>query len=236
VLVLLPPSQGQTAPARGGPRKITSFAELDPVRETVLQALVQLCRADPDKARDVLGLSPRQAGEIARNAALDRAPAAAAAKVYTGVLYEALGFATLQPAAARKAKRDIAVFSALWGAVRLGDRIPAYRCPAGVSLPGVGPLNSLWRKHLPHIKGTGLVIDMRSGPYAAMGRLDGAVTLKVVQDGKVVSHFNKAVKGRLVRDLITCGAEPSSAGELAAVLRALGYTVGDLDINTLSIG
>jgi len=128
------------------------------------------------------------------------------------------------------------VFSALWGMVRLDDRIPAYRCPAGINLPGVGPLAALWRKQIPALtEGHGLVVDMRSGPYAAMAKVN-AVTVKVVHEGKVVSHFNKATKGRLVRDLMTCGANPGSKAQLAAALRELGYAVGELDVNTLSVG
>jgi hypothetical protein len=42
---------------------------------------------------------------------------------------------------------------------------------------------------------------------------------------KVVSHFNKATKGRLVRDLLTAGAKPSRPAELVEVLRDLGYVV-----------
>ena len=41
----------------------------------------------------------------------------------------------------------------------------------------------------------------------------------------MVSHFNKATKGRLVRDLLTAGAEPADPAELVTALRDLGYTV-----------
>lgn len=41
----------------------------------------------------------------------------------------------------------------------------------------------------------------------------------------MVSHFNKATKGRLVRDLLTAGAKPTGPAELVEVLRDLGYVV-----------
>jgi len=41
----------------------------------------------------------------------------------------------------------------------------------------------------------------------------------------VVSHFNKATKGRLVRSLLVAGAEPQSPAELIDALRDLKYTV-----------
>lgn len=42
---------------------------------------------------------------------------------------------------------------------------------------------------------------------------------------KVVSHFNKATKGRIVRSLLEAGAEPGSPAELAEALRDLRYVV-----------
>jgi len=181
-------------------------------------------------------ISPGQIGEITRNAGLRAAPAAAAREVYTGVLYEALDAASLGASVAKRLHKHVVVFSALWGMIRLDDRIPAYRCPAGINLPGVGPVAALWRRQIPSLTdGHGLVVDLRSGPYAAMAKVN-AVTIKVMHEGKVVSHFNKAVKGRLVRDLMTCGATPRSKAELAATLRDLGHPVGEPDINTLSVG
>ena len=42
---------------------------------------------------------------------------------------------------------------------------------------------------------------------------------------QVVSHFNKATKGRIVRALLEAGANPRSPARLAAALRDLGWTV-----------
>jgi hypothetical protein len=51
----------------------------------------------------------------------------------------------------------------------------------------------------------------------------------------VVSHFNKATKGRLLRALLESGARPRGVAALAGVLRDLGFTVeegpgGRLDV------
>lgn len=46
-----------------------------------------------------------------------------------------------------------------------------------------------------------------------------------VEKRSVVSHFNKATKGRLVRDLLVAGAVPATPAELVRALRDLGYTV-----------
>jgi hypothetical protein len=41
----------------------------------------------------------------------------------------------------------------------------------------------------------------------------------------VVSHFNKATKGRIVRSLLTSGAAPRNPAGLVEALRDLGYVV-----------
>jgi cytoplasmic iron level regulating protein YaaA (DUF328/UPF0246 family) len=244
VLVLLPPSEGKAAAGRGRPVDVgrLSMPELGPARDRVLDELVALC-AQPDQAAQVLGLSPGLRGEVLRNAGLRRAPALPAGRIYTGVLYEALDLPTLSTSARKQAERSLLIFSALWGVVRLRDRIPAYRCSIGVTLPGLGGLSPYWRKALPpamaSAAGRGAVLDLRSSGYAGMwapppGDLARrTVTVRVLHERvvgtqtrrTVVSHFNKATKGRLVRDLLMAGANPRSPAELVTALRDLKYVV-----------
>ncbi|MFJ3200552.1 peroxide stress protein YaaA [Streptomyces sp. NPDC086989] len=244
MLVLLPPSEGKAAGGSGAPLEpqTLSLPGLAEARAAVLEELVELCAGDEDKAREVLGLSEGLRGEVAKNAGLRSAPARPAGETYTGVLYDALGLADLPEAARARAERSLLVFSGLWGAVRVTDRIPSYRCSMGVKLPGLGALGAYWREPmaavLPDAAGDGLVLDLRSSAYASAWKPKGEVagrtaTVRVlhaqVVDGvekrSVVSHFNKATKGRLVRDLLVAGAEPATPADLVVALRDLGYTV-----------
>ncbi|MER8233634.1 peroxide stress protein YaaA [Streptomyces sp. NPDC094049] len=240
MLVLLPPSEGKASSGRGAPLKPESLSlpGLAEARAAVLDELVELCASDEEKARQVLGLSEGLRGEVAKNVELRTAGARPAGEVYTGVLYDALGLATLDAAARKRAGRSLLVFSGLWGAVRVTDRIPSYRCSMGVKLPGLGALSGHWRTAmasvLPEAAGTGLVLDLRSAAYASAWKPRGEVagrtaTVRVLHapTRKVVSHFNKATKGRIVRSLLEAGAEPASPGELAGTLRELGYVVED---------
>ncbi|MCM3817612.1 peroxide stress protein YaaA [Streptomyces albidoflavus] len=244
MLVLLPPSEGKAASGQGSPLKLEelSLPGLTAARGAVLDELVELCAADEEKARTVLGLSEGLRGEIGKNVELRTAGTRPAGEIYTGVLYDALGLATLDEAAARRAERSLLVFSGLWGAVRPGDAIPSYRCSMGVKLPGLGALAAHWRtamaEVLPGVAGTGLVLDLRSAAYAGAWKPKGEVaertaTVRVlharmvggVEKRSVVSHFNKATKGRLTRDLLAFGAEPEGPAELVEALRELGYVV-----------
>jgi cytoplasmic iron level regulating protein YaaA (DUF328/UPF0246 family) len=164
------------------------------------------------------------------------APAGPAAEVYTGVLYDALDL----PALHRQgiATDQVLIFSGLWGVLRPGDRIPHYRCSPGVKLTASGSASAAWRKALraplaAHV-GDQLVVDLRSGAYLPLWAPGGnAVTVRVLHEREsggavtrsVVSHFNKATKGRLTRALLESGQQPRKPDELADLVRALGYTV-----------
>ncbi|RLV08472.1 hypothetical protein CTZ27_06630 [Streptomyces griseocarneus] len=247
MLVLLPPSEGKATAVEDGAGTALDLAALSlpgltAAREAVLTELVELCAADEDKAAEVLGLSQGLRGEIAKNTGLRTAGTRPAGEIYTGVLYDALGLATLDAAARRRAERSLLVFSGLWGAVRVGDPIPSYRCSMGVKLPGLGALGTYWRgaleTALPEAAGDGLILDLRSAAYATAWKPKGALaertatvrvlqskTVNGVEKRSVVSHFNKATKGRLVRDLLTSGAAPTTPAELLTSLRDLGYAV-----------
>jgi uncharacterized protein len=238
VLILLPPSEGKSAPRRGRPLDTGTLSApvLTATRERILDAVVALSER-PDAA-EVLGLGGTQSDLVALNARLRTAPTARADAVYTGVLYDALGFETLSSAAKRRATNRVAITSSVFGLVRPGDRIPAYRLSGDVSLPGLGPVAGLWRESLgeavEEAVGPGLLVDLRSTMYAAFWRAPATspirvATVRVLHEvagvRKVVSHFNKATKGRIVRDLLETGANPRTPQALARALGDLGWHV-----------
>jgi cytoplasmic iron level regulating protein YaaA (DUF328/UPF0246 family) len=211
VLVLLPPSEGKASGGRGAPLDLASLSHpaLTAARARLVDALQAAARTDPDALRAALGCP---AGEVAKDAELTGSGTLPALRRYTGVVYEALSYATLSPAGRRRANSSLRVASALFGLLSPTDRIPAYRLSGGTSLPGVGSLAAHWRPVLePELAAhRGLVVDLRSGPYAALARVPGAVQVRVLReaDGRrtVVSHDNKHTKGLLARALCESGA------------------------------
>ena len=244
MIVLLPPSETKRVGGDGAPLSIESLSSptLNPLRADLVDKLVTLA-ADIDASRRALGLSAGQTAEIERNAVLRTSPTMPAIQRYTGVLYDALDIESLSTAMASRARSRLAVGSALFGLVRADDMIPAYRLSASAKLPAGGTLAARWRPLLDpvlaEIADTDLVVDLRSGSYAALGRLPDAVDVDVVSEdaaGKrtVVSHFNKAHKGRLARVLATSRAEPDDAAKVAAIARRAGMVV-EREGNALTI-
>ncbi|HEX4361378.1 MAG TPA: peroxide stress protein YaaA, partial [Pseudonocardia sp.] len=139
---------------------------------------------------------------------------------------------SLRGASAARAAERLAVGSALFGLLRADDPVPAYRLSAGSALPGRGTLTAFWRPALdPVLAGLdGLVVDLRSGSYAALGRIPGAVTVRVLTeraDGtrSVVSHHNKASKGRVARLLASSRAEPTDVAGVVRLLHRAGLAI-----------
>jgi uncharacterized protein len=235
VLVVLPPSETKRT-GGDGPALTSaalSFPELDPLRKELVDELVELA-GDVAASRAALGLSPRQDDEIAGNAVLWTSPTLPTLHRYTGVLYDALDAGSLRGAAAVRARERLLVGSALFGLLRATDPVPTYRLSAGSTLPGRPTLAARWRPLLDPVLAELVaaepVVDLRSGAYAALGRVPGAVTVNVLaqrRDGSrsVVSHLNKAHKGRLARALAVTRAEPTDAVGVAAVARRAGLRV-----------
>lgn len=241
MLILLPPSEGKTPPRRGKPLDLgsLSFPALTLHRAEVLDALTSLCTSEPaDVAAKVLGLGSTQAADVERDARLSQAPTARADAVYSGVLYEALDLPSLDAAARRRATSWLVVTSGLFGLLRPSDRVPAYRLSGDVSLPGIGTVSTYWGRRLDatvrEAAGRGLVVDLRSSTYSPFWRpgpdlAPKVVTMRVLHevDGqrKVVSHFNKATKGRIVRALLEDGSAPGTPARFADHLGSLGWKV-----------
>nr|WP_228046370.1 peroxide stress protein YaaA [Saccharopolyspora sp. HNM0983] len=232
-MVLLPPSETKAAGGSGPALDLDSlsYPDLNPTRRKLLEALSTLAD-DVPASLDALGLSERQVDEVARNAELWDAPTAPALERYTGVLYDALDVGSLDPGQRERADRRLAVASALFGMVRGGDRIPGYRLSGGSSLPGVGSLRSTWRPVLEPVlaEGDDLLLDMRSGAYAALARTPHAIGVRVLSEDpsgkrKVISHHNKAHKGGLARALARSPAEPESAADVIEVAEQAGLHV-----------
>ncbi|MDZ4268715.1 MAG: peroxide stress protein YaaA [Mycobacterium sp.] len=235
MIVLLPPSETKRTGGDGPALSVEALSSpaLAPLRTELVDELVALA-ADRPASRRALGISAAQDAEIDRNAALRTAPTMPAIDRYTGVLYDALDVGSLRGATAARARSRLAVGSALFGLLRADDPIPAYRLSATSRLPGRATLASRWRPVLDPVlaalAGRELVVDLRSGSYAALGKVPGAVCVDVVAehvDGRrtVVSHFNKAHKGRLARALSSTRSEPIDAAAVAGVARRAGMRV-----------
>ncbi|MET9232429.1 peroxide stress protein YaaA [Lentzea sp. NPDC003310] len=226
MLVLLPPSETKAIGGEGAPLDLDalSFPELNPVRDKLVTALADLARDVPASLK-ALDISERQVDEVHRNAQLRTSETTPALLRYTGVLYDNLDFPSLKKAEKQRAFARLAVASALFGALRGGDPVPAYRLSGGSVLPSHGSLRTVWKPALEPVfqSADEFVVDLRSGAYSSLARIPHAVVVRVVtSEGKVVSHFNKAHKGLLARAIARSSAEPSDLKGLVRLAQKAG--------------
>jgi len=231
VLILLPASESKTEVRRGNPLDFDrlSFPPLAPTRAAVLDALIEVS-AEPD-ATDRVCAPATMRDVVRRNITLREAPTARVEAVYSGVLFDALGLDDLEPAARRRARAWIVIISALWGAVRPGDRIPPYRLNMCGRLPGLAHLPQVWREPLTDVlsaaAGHGVVVDCRQAEYATAWRPSGVlaertVTVKVLRSLEskrgAGAHSAKHTQGLLVRRIVTDSIDPDRPEKLADAL------------------
>ncbi|WIB65157.1 peroxide stress protein YaaA [Curtobacterium sp. MCBD17_040] len=230
--ILLPPSETKreggddTRPFDLG---ALSFPELTSERVAVIAA-ARSVSSDDESARYALRLGPRSVGERLRNLSLEGAPTLPAVERYTGVLYDPLDASSAPPAVREWWHRHVIVQSAMFGPIAAGDPIPAYRLSHDARLGNLR-LGSVWPGSTARALGSrgvdGVVLDLRSEGYRALGPVSGSVRLRVVSEGtdgrrRALNHWNKTAKGRLVSALGRAQIEPGSMSDLADWARTVG--------------
>lgn len=234
--LLLPPSEAKTAGGRGRPLRSRPPVPgpLGDGRAATVSALLQLVGGDPEKAAEALLLPAGVAASaLGANADVLDSPTTPALRRYSGVVYDGLALHTMTPDERRTAERSILIFSGLFGVVRGDEPVPQYRVPAKAVLPGLGIAGTFWRPLLRDVLAStlrrGLIVDLRSGDYAAMWRpapeqAQRVVAVRVLSPAPrgghaVISYNSKFAKGRLAAALVhrrAAGLPVDSAEDVAA--------------------
>jgi cytoplasmic iron level regulating protein YaaA (DUF328/UPF0246 family) len=240
-LVLLPPSEGK-APGGGGPpwpEGTRRFGELDAARREVAAALRRAMRGDRPAAVRLLGVGAVAAeAAIHANLAVDHAPTRPAIERYTGVLYDALAYTDLPSKLRRRVDAQVVIVSALWGAVAPRDPLPDYKLKMGATLPGLGRLSTWWRPRLSPVLDEladgrvvwNLLPNEHAATWKPSGRAPTTVTVRFLDDVArndrrelvTVSHWNKLLKGALVRYVLE--HQVQDPGALVRFTHPQGYT------------
>ena len=141
-----------------------------------------------------------------------------AIKVYTGVLYQALGWASLSVAARKRGASAVVIISAKYGAVRPDQLIESYKEKIDNSA-----MRAPVGKVLDAIK-TPLIVDCRSSTYKTVWHspVDNTVEVRIstVVNGvrTVVTHMSKKTRGEITRWLLQSRSLPKTPEDLYAII------------------
>lgn len=132
-------------------------------------------------------------------------PLMCAIERYDGVAYDYLDFSLLDERAKEYAKSNTIIFSNLYGPLLGGDTIANYKIKQGNSVGEFVP-DKFYRERFSYQLDLYLanseILDLRAGYYNDFYKVKQPyTTLKFLKDGKVVSHWAKAYRGLVLREI-----------------------------------
>ncbi len=130
---------------------------------------------------------------------------------YTGVAFDYLRYDELDARAQNYVDSHVILFSNLLGPIRASDLIPEYKLKQGEAVADIKP-EKFYNEHAAHLVEEYLqddeILDLRAGFYDKFYKPAKAyTTLKFIKDGKVVSHWAKAYRGIVLREIAKAGIE-----------------------------
>lgn len=141
-----------------------------------------------------------------------------AMSVYSGVLYQALDWPSLSPAAKKRGETALAIISAKYGVVRPSTKIESYK--EKINNKSMAPVvaSALDGAKVP------LIVDCRSSTYKTVWKSPVYLTVEIrvstVVDGvrTVITHMSKKTRGEIARWLLQSRSIPKTPEDLYAIV------------------
>ncbi len=126
---------------------------------------------------------------------------------YTGVAYDYLKFSELNTNEKLFLEDNMIIFSNLFGPILSGYQIPNYKLKQGEKINSF-VVEKFYKEHfsqeLDDMLKDEFTIDLRAGFYLKFYKPNiNHITMKFLKGGKVVSHWAKAYRGSIVKELAT---------------------------------
>ncbi len=132
-------------------------------------------------------------------------PLMCAIERYQGVAYNYLEFDSLEISAKEYLKKNTVIFSNLYGPILGGDTIANYKVKQGNNIGEVVPdrfYKDRFTYQLDLFLSNDEILDLRAGYYDKFYKVTKPyTTLKFLKDGKTVSHWAKAYRGIVLREV-----------------------------------
>ncbi len=132
-------------------------------------------------------------------------PLMSAIERYQGVAYDYLKYKELSEPQKEYLKKNTIIFSNLYGPLLGGDPIANYKVKQGNSVGSIAPdkfYKDRFTYQLDLYLNSDEILDLRAGYYDKFYKLTKPyTTLKFLKNGKTVSHWAKAYRGIVLREL-----------------------------------
>lgn len=177
-------------------------------RNAHIEAYLQLLRDSPhSELAKIFGTKRVDLDVLEACLNLTNTPRIEALRLYSGVAYKALGFASLEAEAQDFLRGATLIFSNLFGVVRGFDALPYYHLNQNFRTPNFS-LQSLYKAQRAEIdallKGAKIIIDLRARVYAKAYPLKSARFTRphfILPLPKGTSHNAKLCRGEALKEL-----------------------------------
>ena len=128
---------------------------------------------------------------------------------YTGVAFDYLKYHEMSKASQEYIDTHVILFSNLFGPIKADDMIPEYKLKQGEAVGEIKP-EKFYKEHASTLMDDYLageeILDLRAGFYDKFYKPSMPyTTLKFIKEGKVVSHWAKAYRGIVLREIALAG-------------------------------
>ena len=191
------------------------FKELSPYRMKLLHTYINvLQQGDMQILSKMFGLK-KEADILKYKKDIIHELTMKAIERYTGVAFDYLDYDTLTSDAQKYIDDNVILFSNLFGPIKASDEIPEYKLKQGEAVGDI-KTEKFYNEHSAHLMEVYLedeeILDLRAGFYNKFYKpTKPYTTLKFIKDGKVVSHWAKAYRGIVLREIAKAGVSSIEA-------------------------
>ncbi len=185
------------------------FKELTPYRMKLLHTYINILQqGDMQVLSKMFGIK-KEADILKHKKDIIHELTMKAIERYTGVAFDYLGYEKLDNDAQAYIDNHVILFSNLFGPIRSSDLIPEYKLKQGEAVGDIKP-EKFYHEHSAALMEEYLaqeeILDLRAGFYDKFYKpTKPYTTLKFIKDGKVVSHWAKAYRGIVLREIAKAG-------------------------------
>ena len=200
--ILFSPSEGKKS---GGTETSKELLGSNSARDEIFNAYNQVIQKnDEEEIKSLFGFKKYSECEPYINNLFDT-PLMKALERYRGVAYDYLKYDLLKDEEKEFLEKNTIIFSNLYGPILGGDSIANYKVKQGNSIGVIAP-DKFYKKRFSYQLDLFLanddVLDLRAGYYDKFYKISKPyTTLKFLKNSKTVSHWAKAYRGIVLREI-----------------------------------
>jgi len=200
--ILFSPSEGKNS---GGTATKKELLGASNARDEILSTYNKIVMSEDEEAIKALFGIKKFTDCIPYINDIFNSPLMPAIERYQGVAYDYLKYSELSTAQQKYLQNNTLIFSNLYGPILGADTIANYKVKQGNNIGSIVPdkfYKERFTYQLDLYLNTDEILDLRAGYYDKFYKLTKPyTTLKFLKNGKTVSHWAKAYRGIVLREL-----------------------------------